>query len=99
MRRRGLHQRALVISRSAINILERLRHIEGSEEEILFTHYLLLEANKSLDAASYLERASRVIDRKLGTLTNQDWRRSFAEDVPVSAAVLESIEAFDEITK
>jgi serine/threonine protein kinase/predicted ATPase len=99
MRRRGGHLRALVISRAAINILERHRHIEGSEEEILFVHYLLLDANKSLDAATYLERASRVIDRKLGTLTNQSWRRSYAEDVPVSAAVLESIEAFDETTR
>jgi multidrug efflux pump subunit AcrA (membrane-fusion protein) len=99
LRRRGLHERGLLVSRSAVNILERHRHIEGSEEEVLFIHYRMLEANKSLEAATYLERASRVIDRKLGTLTNQDWRRSYAEDVAVSVAVLEATEAFEETTR
>lgn len=91
-RRRGDTASGLPLIRAATEILDQLRRVEVAEEEILLCHYSFLAETDSVDAGQVLELAMRSIDRKLASIDNADWRRSFCEDVPVNAALLDANE-------
>ncbi len=92
LRRMGNLEEGLRLSQSAMLILDRQRHLEGAEEEILFHHFLLLEALESPQAGSCLERAFSSLERKLDGIVDLDWRRSYCEDLVISAAILQAAE-------
>ncbi len=75
----------------AIDLLDRQKHVEGSEEEILYTHYELLLANHAANAADFLERARAGLDRKLKLLTRPQWRSSFCESILLHAKILSPV--------
>jgi tetratricopeptide (TPR) repeat protein len=88
LRRLGGAHSALPISLSAMKILDRQRHLEGSEEEILFHHYCLLAETDAEDADVALERVVRSFERKLQGIESREWRRSFTEELPLHQAIL-----------
>jgi tetratricopeptide (TPR) repeat protein len=78
LRRRGASQRAVVMARSALRILERKRHIDGSEEELLFNTYKALCEVGDPRAQEILERAQESLERKQSRIRRAEWRESFA---------------------
>lgn len=80
--------RAVELSTKAIDLLDQERYIEGSEEELLYTHYRLLKARGDPAAASILARARESLDRKLAAIATPEWRQAFTESVPANAAIL-----------
>ena len=68
LRRRGAGE-ALDRSRQAVAILDAQQTIEGSEEEILFTHHRLLAEVGDAAADQVLRRAREGFERKLALLT------------------------------
>jgi predicted ATPase len=85
--RQGEHQRALLLSTTAIQLLDRQRYLEGSEQEVLYAHYELLNKEEDPRADSYLERAQKNLDRKLDQIEDHTWRESFCDEVPTNAAI------------
>jgi ATP/maltotriose-dependent transcriptional regulator MalT len=79
---------ALELSQRAIDLMDRQRYVEGSEVEILYTHYRLLRARGDEHAHGVLERATGELERKLGDIETPTWRRAFRENVAVNAAIL-----------
>jgi hypothetical protein len=76
--RAGYVDAALALSTRAVRLLHRQRYVEGSEEEIYFTHHQLLAALDSPEAGLALDRARQGFARKLRGLEDPAWRRSFA---------------------
>ncbi|HUH03963.1 MAG TPA: protein kinase [Kofleriaceae bacterium] len=76
--RAGYVDAALALSTRAVRLLHRQRYVEGSEEEIYFTHHQLLAAVDSPEAGLALDRARQGFERKLRGLEDPAWRRSFA---------------------
>jgi tetratricopeptide (TPR) repeat protein len=85
--RAGYVDAALALSTRAVRLLHRQRYVEGSEEEIYFTHYQLLAAVDSPEAGLALDRARQGFERKLRGLENPEWRRSFAA-IPLHTELL-----------
>ena len=85
--RAGYLDAALALSTRAIRLLHKQRYVEGSEEEIVFTHYRLLDAVDSPEAKNLLERAWQGYQLKLGRLEDPVWRDSFANHVPLHVAI------------
>lgn len=79
---------ALELSARAVALLDEHRYVEGSEEDILYTHYEVLRAAGSDEADAMRERARQGVMRKLSGLTDPDWRRSFTEDVALHAELM-----------
>jgi tetratricopeptide (TPR) repeat protein len=75
----GYLDAALALSTRAIRLLNRQHYVEGSEEEIYFRHFRLLEAAGAPEAGAFLQRAWEGYQRKLGLLTKPDWRVAFSE--------------------
>ncbi|HKE15633.1 MAG TPA: protein kinase [Kofleriaceae bacterium] len=88
LRRLGRLDQALASSGRAVELLERQRFIDGSEEEVLFAHHQVLEALGDPAAADLLARARGGIERKLGLMESADWRRSFTDAVPLHRLIL-----------
>jgi len=88
LRRLGRLDQALASSGRAVELLEQQRYFEGSEEEVLFAHHKVLEAIGDPAAADLLERARGGIERKLGMMENEDWRRSFVDAVALHRHIL-----------
>jgi hypothetical protein len=87
LRRRGAGQRALVMARSALRILDRKRNIEGSEEELLYNSYLAMQDAADPGAEAILKRARASYEAKLSRLERDEWRESFQE-IPLHRAIL-----------
>ncbi len=85
--RAGYRDAALALSTRAIRLLHKQRYVEGSEEEILYTHYQLLDAIGSPEAASMLERAWQGFQTKLTRLTRPEWQHSYAAEIPLHVAL------------
>ncbi|MCG8419515.1 MAG: protein kinase [Proteobacteria bacterium] len=79
---------ALVLSSRAMEMLDRQIYIEGSEEELLYSHYRLLEASGNDSARATLARAKETVRRKLDRLQHSHWRHTFTHVVPVNVAIL-----------
>lgn len=79
---------AKTVSDAAIQILLQRSHIEGPEEEIFFTHHLILEQLAEPEANSFLLRSRDEVERKLSAMDSQDWRHSYAQDVFLNAHIL-----------
>lgn len=80
---------AIALSSHAMELLDRQKFVEGSEEEIVFLHYRLLDAADDPGASAVLERAISGFRRKLDALRVSDWRRSF-ERLPLHRAISEA---------
>jgi hypothetical protein len=74
-------------SARAVALLERQRHIEGSEEEVLYAHHKLAAAAGAAEAADWLERARHSLLRKLVLIANAEWRASYTA-IPLHAEIL-----------
>lgn len=85
MWRTGAAAEALAQSTHAVALLDLQKYVEGSEEEILYLHYQILDAAGDAGAAAMLARARASMQRKLDLIEDPDWRRSFVENVPVNA--------------
>ena len=83
----GQSRPALAISRRAMAVLDEQVFIEGSEEEILYTHYLLLEENGEDGSREILERAIEGFHRKLDALEDARWRATFSGVVKINRAL------------
>jgi len=83
---------ALELSRAAVAILDKQVYVEGSEEEILHTHYVLLEATASVGTAKFLQRAIAGMERKLAVLKDPAWRDTFCNAVRVNVALRDLVE-------
>ena len=83
---------ALPLSEAAMAILDRQTYVEGSEEEIVHAHYLLMMAVGGPNVDSVLARATAGLDRKLAALTDPEWRQSFCSNVRVNVAILDIVE-------
>jgi tetratricopeptide (TPR) repeat protein len=69
---------ALALSTRAVELLEAQQYIEGSEEEVHFTQFRVLEASGEPAAAQvYLGKAAAGVKRKLSAIERPDWRTSF----------------------
>ena len=79
---------ALELSTQAMEILDTQTNVEGSEEEIVYTHYQLLDASDSSKAESTLGRAIAGYERKLAALSDPSWRESFSDTVPTNRALV-----------
>jgi len=88
LRRLGRFDQALASSGRAVELLEEQRYFEGSEEEVLYVHHQVLEAIGDPAASGLLDRARAGLDRKLDLMTNQDWRRSFVDAIPLHRMIL-----------
>ena len=90
MRRTGDEAGALAESTRAVALLAQQKYVEGSEEEVVFTHYRLLVDNNDSNAAEFLRRARDGFERKLGRLTRPEWRESFREAIPLHVEIAEA---------
>jgi tetratricopeptide (TPR) repeat protein len=72
---------ALAPSMQAVQLLDRVRCMEWSEEEIRFTHYRILTALHDPKAHGYLARAYAGLMAKLTHIDDPDWRSAFADSV------------------
>ena len=90
MRRTGDEAGALAESTRAVALLAQQKYVEGSEEEVVFTHYRLLVDNNDSNAAEFLRRARDGFERKLGRLTKPEWRESFREAIPLHVEIAEA---------
>ncbi len=79
---------AIDLSTKAMEILDTQTYVEGSEEEIVYAHYLLLEATASPDSEATLARAVAGFERKLAALSNPLWRESFSSEVVTNRALV-----------
>ena len=86
--RLGNLEPALELSTQAMEILDTQIYLEGSEEEIVYTHYLLQEATNARDSEETLSRAIAGYERKLDGLTNPSWRESFSDNVATNRALV-----------
>jgi tetratricopeptide (TPR) repeat protein len=81
LRRLGRADDALASSRRAIELLEEQKYLEGSEEEVRFVHHRVLAGMGDPKAADFLAEAKSGVERKLGMLTNPDWRASYIDAI------------------
>ncbi len=79
---------AVALSSRAMHLLHQQRHIEGSEEEILYRHFRLLRAAGDDGAETVLKQARDNLDRKAKSLRNPDWLRAYFA-VPLHAAIMD----------
>ena len=70
---------ALDRSARAVELLERQRFIEGSEEEIHYTRYRVMRASGDPQAFGMVARAEAGLSEKAARIMNPEWRRSFEE--------------------
>lgn len=86
---------ALDDSTQAVTYLERIGTMPALRtEEVLYYHYCVLQrAGRAIEALDYLKRAHTVLQKKAETISNQEYRRSFLERVPVSRAILSALNA------
>jgi tetratricopeptide (TPR) repeat protein len=89
MLRRATPDDALVHSQQAVDELERLGDMPAVRtEEILFNHHQVLRAaGKPAEAAAYLDRARRLVQRKAGDLKKPELKTSFLENVPLNRGI------------
>ncbi len=87
LRRLGRLEHALALSRAAIDLLGRQKYVEGSEEEILLTHYQILDALADPDAEAVLAEALTGLERKRSALADPAWSEAFRA-VPANARLL-----------
>ena len=86
--RLGNTMSAVALSTRAVDLLAEQDGIEGSEEEVLYTHCQLLRRTGAKDAESYLELAKASLIAKLEHLKSDGWRKTFTENIAVNAAIL-----------
>jgi serine/threonine protein kinase/tetratricopeptide (TPR) repeat protein len=86
--RLGNTMSAVALSTRAVDLLDDQEGIEGSEEEVLYTHCQLLRRTGDERAEVYLAKARASLDSKLDRLNDPGWRESFCRDVAVNAAIL-----------
>jgi serine/threonine protein kinase/predicted ATPase len=86
--RLGNTMSAVALSARAVDMLDEHEGIEGSEEEVLYTHCQLLRRMGDPRAEDYLARARASLETKLERIVDPSWRRSFCDDVAVNAAIL-----------
>ncbi len=72
---------ALPASARAVSLLDEVGVMEGSEEEVAFTHHRVLRALRE-SSTRFLDRAWRGYQEKLSRLDVPEWRRAFA-DLPL----------------
>ncbi len=84
---------ALGYSTEAVGYLEKHGTLPALRtEEVLFNHYCVLKANgQSSEAFVYLDQANKVLQKKGASIKDEEHRRSFMERVPVSRAILSTI--------
>ena len=92
LHRLGLVEEAMERSSEAMEILDRQTHVEGSEERIVLTHFLLQEESGDPTAPATLKRAMAGFDRKLASIQDPNWRSSFCSAVATNAALLDLVE-------
>jgi serine/threonine protein kinase/tetratricopeptide (TPR) repeat protein len=85
--RRGKTDEGLVASTRAVELLDELHFIEGSEEDVIYTNCRLLRQAGDAGAAAMLDRARAGLARKLALLDNPEWRRSFMEDIELHVEI------------
>lgn len=81
------------LSERAVMLLERQRHIEGPEQEVLYTGYRIAHARGDHRAAAVLDRAYAEVMRKLESMGADEWRAAFSQVVRINAAILETARA------
>ncbi|HTE49247.1 MAG TPA: protein kinase [Kofleriaceae bacterium] len=86
--RLGRLDQAVASTARAVELLEEQRYLEGSEEEVLYAHHLVLERLGDPAAAELLARARGGLDRKLQMLTDPDWQRSFVDAIALHRSIL-----------
>lgn len=90
----GNAEAARALSRRAVELLETQRIIESAEEEIYFTHYMILAALEAPAAADYLRRAYDGFRAKYERIDNVEFKRAFAERVPLNIAIQQDYAAY-----
>jgi tetratricopeptide (TPR) repeat protein len=77
------------ISLAAVQLLDRVRCMEWSEEEILYTHYRVLKTLGEPMAQGFLARAYAGLMAKLTRIENPEWQKSFADAVELHRKIRE----------
>jgi tetratricopeptide (TPR) repeat protein len=72
---------ALAPSLQAVALLDRVRCMEWSEEEILYTHHRILAKLGDATSQGFLARAYAGLMSKLTRIDDPEWRTSFADAV------------------
>jgi len=83
----GYLDAALALSTRAVRLLHKHRHLEGTEEEIYFTHYQLLNAAGDPNAKVILARAYQGFIEKLDRMQKPEWIHSFSQEVSLHASL------------
>ena len=73
---------------AAVALLDKQQYIEGPEQEIYYTRYLVARAAGDARAHTLLERARAEVERKLALIGDPDWREAFTTAVPINARIL-----------
>ncbi len=86
---RGEVDQAVAASTRAVEKLEGVGTIEGSEEEVYFNHFQILQAASRIDAASQaLQHARQMVRKKAERISDPALRRSYLEQVRLNRHIL-----------
>lgn len=81
---------ALAASTRAVDQLDELGSVEGTEEEVYFNHFQVLQAAGHSDAMEALQRARTLVRQKADRISDPALQRSFLEQVPLNRRILEN---------
>jgi hypothetical protein len=86
----GNNDEALAYSSDAVAYLERIGTMPALRtEEVLWNHVCVLQAmGLDADAHPYLERAYTILQRKAGTIHDNERRRGFHERVSLNRSIV-----------
>lgn len=88
---RGNMQTALTSSRQAVQYFLGTGNMPAlMAEEILFSHYEVLEAAGQPDSAAYLEFAYRILSYKLNNIADESAREVFLRRVTLNRRICEA---------
>lgn len=91
----GNASKALECSEKAVSLLERQKQMEGSEEEIYFNHFKILEKNDDEDNAKvFLKRAYDEVMKKANLLKDGKVRKEFLTSVRLNRAIVDTSEKY-----
>jgi predicted ATPase len=84
---------AVGYSSQAVDYLEKMGTLPALRtEEVLFNHYRVLRAaGKEAEGRPYLEQAYAVLQKKAASISEDAYRKSFLERVPLSRAIVSAM--------
>ncbi len=83
---------AVVTSTQAVEHLEEIGAIEGSEEEVYFNHFRILQAAGQPQAAQALQKAEKLVHEKAEKISDPALCQGYLEQVPLNRQILRAAE-------